>query len=360
MNLTELLAAGGLATSYQTIRPDEAERIAYSCYGIDGQAQRLATEKDDTFRIRTVDSTFILKIANPAENEAEIDMQISLLDFLQERHPDLSVPRVVRTKDALPCGQYRQADGVSRTVRLMTYLDGTPLSDVVADPALRSEVGSILARLRLAMTEFSHPADSRTLLWDVRHLMTLEPLLDVVIDADQKKSLVRAMDRFSSLQPRIEQCRRQVVHNDFSRSNVVVGGTARKSVTGVIDFGDAIRTAIAVDVSTAMLNQLRSDRSQDILADGFELLQGYLAIADLTDEELSLIPHLTMARVVARALLTTWRAGLFPENAEYIIRNTYPGWAQLSWFLDRDRDSLSMDFITRARALQRETAGIKA
>ena len=64
------------------------------------------------------------------------------------------------------------------------------------------------------------------------------------------------------------------------------------------------------------------------------MLDGYRARADLTPAELRLIPHLVMARVVARALISTHRAAQFPANAPYLLRNTEPGWAQLDWFLD--------------------------
>ena len=54
----------------------------------------------------------------------------------------------------------------------------------------------------------------------------------------------------------------------------------------------------------------------------------------LTPGELRLIPQLVMARVVARALISTHRAAQFPANAAYLLRNTEPGWAQLGWFLE--------------------------
>ena len=113
-------------------------------------------------------------------------------------------------------------------------------------------------------------------------------------------------------------------------------------LTGIIDFGDATRTAIAIDVATALLNHLPRDGGPaerhrltgDVFEDGRDVLDGYLARADLTPGELRLIPHLVMARVVTRALISTHRAAQFPDNAAYLLRNTEPGWAQLDWFLD--------------------------
>ena len=130
--------------------------------------------------------------------------------------------------------------------------------------------------------------------------------------------------------------RRQVLHNDFNKSNLLADPARPDVITGIIDFGDATRTAIAIDVATALLNQLPRDGvlTGDIFADGRDLLDGYRSRADLTPGELRLIPQLVMARVVARALISTHRAAQFPANAAYLLRNTEPGWAQLDWFLE--------------------------
>ena len=116
-------------------------------------------------------------------------------------------------------------------------------------------------------------------------------------------------------------------------------------ITGIIDFGDATRTAVAIDVATALLNQLPRDAEPvlrgDIFAAARDVLDGYRSRAELTPAELRLIPHLVMARVVARALISTHRAAQFPANAPYLLRNPEPGWAQRDWFLDHSEAEVS-------------------
>jgi Ser/Thr protein kinase RdoA (MazF antagonist) len=119
-------------------------------------------------------------------------------------------------------------------------------------------------------------------------------------------------------------------------SNLVVDHASPQFLTGVIDFGDAVRTAIAVDVSTALMNQMPKTfdhaNRRDLFDEPRDVLRGYLRHAELTDEELRLIPVLAQGRLAVRALLTCWRAELFPENSRYILRNTEAGWAHLEWF----------------------------
>jgi Ser/Thr protein kinase RdoA (MazF antagonist) len=199
----------------------------------------------------------------------------------------------------------------------------------------------MLARLRYGTEGFSHPAENRHYAWDVQHLLKLEHLLENVDDLEKRAALESGLERFREIEPRLRQCRMQVLHNDFSKSNIVVDHDDPDFVKGIIDFGDSVKTAIAVDVSTALLNQLPETPNEDLFYRARDIMDGYLSIAELKDSELELIPHLVMGRVVLRALLTTWRTKLFPENERYIMRNTEQGWHQLNWFLAREPAQIS-------------------
>ncbi|GCE82045.1 phosphotransferase [Komagataeibacter diospyri] len=342
---------GDLAADFVRMPETEAGQIGLSHYGIQGTAERLSTEKDDTFRLTASDDRhYILKIANPAEPEEEIAAQVALLEHLAFNAPTLPVPRVIPNHDGQSLPVVIDAAGQTRRMRLMSYLAGRPLDSTDTNGTEREKVGELEAALRLAMADFTHPGCNRTVLWDVRNLALLQPLLNEIANDSQRLALSGAMTRFLEMQPEINRLRMQVVHNDFSRSNIIVDRNAEKFVTGVIDFGDAVYTAIVIDVSTALLNQLPS-RIDDPVRDnifryGYDLLRGYLRIADLTQAEMWLLPHLVMGRIVARTLITLWRARLFPDNETYILRNTHQGWAQLDWFLMRSPDEVSRSFIS--------------
>lgn len=337
---------GGLAATYVSMSSDEAADIAKRVFEIRGSFARLATEKDDTFRVDAESgSRYILKIANPLEDAAEVSLQLELLEHIARVDPTIPVPRVIFDRNGQSSRIVIDQAGQRRQLRLMSYLDGTPLDSTHSSTFEREKVGETLAKLRHATAKFSHPSDSRVLAWDVKNLLSLRNLLDDVEDSDKRWKLKAGFERFASFQDRIDRLRTQVLHNDFSKSNIVVDHDNPKFVTGIIDFGDAVRTAIAIDVSTALLNQLpRNVATQpvdDLFAAGRDLLHGYLRVADLNDEELAIVPHLVMGRVIARALITLWRSRLFPENSEYILRNTEQGWAQLDWFLDRPSEEVS-------------------
>lgn len=337
---------GGLAADCIPVSQSEAEGFAAKYFNLSGEFTRFATEKDDTFRIVTSSTQkYVLKLANPAESIEEILFQTALLKHIAEKAPALPVPRTLPSVSGEELVRVRDKAGQHRYLRLLSYLEGTPLSDTTSSVAGREEIGRVLAQLRYATADFSHPADDRVLAWNVQHLAGLEHLLEYVEDKTQRRSLAAGLSRFHSFSDRLAACRTQVLHNDFSQSNIVVCHDSEPFVRGIIDFGDAVRTSIAIDVSTALLNQLPRTPSPDPFAHGRDVLRGYLSVADLSSEELALIPHCVMGRVIARALLSIWRGSMFPNNYDYIMRNTEQGWHQLDWFLTRSADAVSAELM---------------
>ncbi|MDG2406160.1 MAG: phosphotransferase [Paracoccaceae bacterium] len=333
---------GGLAGRYTPMEESRALRILEENYGLLGTLKRFETEKDDTFRVITKDrQKFVLKIANSDETFGEIDFQHRILNHAEARDPTLPIPRIIETRDRRDIFQIAELDGTLRYVRMLSFIDGTPLCETQSNARERVKIGKMLARLRHSTEGFSHAHEDRYYAWDVQHLLTLEHLLDEVDSLEQRDLLSRGLERFRSIESRLHNCRKQVLHNDFSKSNIVVDHDDPSFVKGIIDFGDSVNTAIAVDVATALLNQLPETPSEDLFHHGRDIMEGYLSIAELTNEELALVPHLVMARIVTRALLTLWRAKLFPKNERYIMRNTEQGWHQLVWFLSRSPEQVS-------------------
>lgn len=340
--------AGRLLTDHVVMGEPEARGLAGRLWSIDADPIRMATEKDDTFWLRCADGArYVLKISNPNEDPDEVEFETELLRYVGERAGSVPISRLVPTPDGRILVPLRDGAGQHRLARMMTYLPGTPLDSTDSSPAERERVGEILAQLRHATAGFSHRAENRLCAWNIEHLPALWPLRAAVEDDEHRRLLAEGFARFSRLAlPELPGLRRQVLHNDFSRSNILVDHDAPEFVTGIIDFGDAVTTAIVIDVSTALLNQLpRTVTDGDLFDAGRDILRGYLRFADLTDSELALLPHLVMGRVIARALISVHRAAVIPANAGYVLRNTEQGWAQLRWFLDRDPGAITASFL---------------
>ena len=98
-------------------------------------------------------------------------------------------------------------------------------------------------------------------------------------------------------------------------------------VSGIIDFGDVTVTALVNDVAIAVANLLADDA--DPFGPALDFIAGYHATTPLTTTELNLLPDLILGRVVARIIISEWRAERFPENRAYVLRNTPRAWEHL-------------------------------
>ena len=63
-----------------------------------------------------------------------------------------------------------------------------------------------------------------------------------------------------------------------------------------------------------------------------------------------MLPHLIRARVLARIIISRWRAIRFPGNSGYILRNTPAAWAHLNRLVDIPVDQIAERIRAACRA----------
>jgi hydroxylysine kinase len=159
-------------------------------------------------------------------------------------------------------------------------------------------------------------------------LPRLRPLVRELPPGPDAAQLDELIGRFAAeVAPRLAAQRSQLVHNDFSPDNLLISADASR-VCGIIDFGDLTVTARVNDVAVAAANLLGD--GPDFLAPAVDLIGGYHATTALTPAELDLLPELMLARILARLVISQWRAVRFPANRAYILRNTPRAREQLS------------------------------
>lgn len=313
-----------LTSPASAVSPAEAEAIAATHYGIVGKARRLAGEKDDNFALDAEAASYLLKVVHPGEPAEVTDLSTTVLSSLSN---DLPLQQIVRTRDGRSELVLETSDGVSRRARMTTYLAGRPLHLVPSTVTLRENLGRTLARLGLELRAFTHPAAERPLWWDLSQAELVRPLLGDLTELSGRRQLFDCLDGFtSSLRPRLAALRRQVIHNDLSGDNLLIGDDG-VTVVGILDFGDVVLTQLINDVAVAVTNQLSDD--DDPIAPGLDLVRGFHAVVPLQEAELEVLYELVRLRTVVRIIISEWRARRFPENRKYILRNTPRAWSLL-------------------------------
>jgi hydroxylysine kinase len=303
-----------------------------AAFGLRGELARLPGEADHNFLLTTgTGQRYVVKFAHLRVDPRVVSVQARVLRHIESAAPGLPVPRVVPTVTGEQWATVTDGPLRGRVVHVTTYLDGQLLSSVRTSADLRYQLGVTLASLGRAMREFDDPLVHRPLLWDIAEMPRLRPLIAELPPAAGTSLLAEQLGRFSTeVAPRLGTQRTQLVHNDFSPDNVLISADLRR-VCGIIDFGDVNKTALVNDIAIAAAYQL-SDHA-DLLGPAVDVIRGYHATVPLTAGEVDLLPELILARMVARIVITEWRAARFPENRAYIMRSTPRAWEHLNRLL---------------------------
>ena len=299
-----------------------------------GRLQSVATEKDDTFRLKAGESDYLVKVSPPDEPFSVVELQTAAMRFLEAAAPELPVQRVRLTVDGRDHVVVAANDGRSRVLRVFTFVEGSVLAHVDPDGEQLAAVGEMLGRVDMALEPFSHPADRRGLVWDLRHFHQLTELVEHTPNSEHRLLAEGVLRLFAAtVVPRLDDLETQVIHGDYSPFNVVVDGEREGYVTGVIDFGDTMRSAVIFDPAVGMANLL-GRTPDDPWRDASAFVAGYERTRPIKDRELPLLPVAALARLTLRALITNWRAERVPERRDYLLAHAKDDWTNVARAMD--------------------------
>jgi 4-aminobutyrate aminotransferase-like enzyme/Ser/Thr protein kinase RdoA (MazF antagonist) len=305
---------------------EEAARIAADVFGVHGTASALGSERDQAFLLENG----VLKISNPDEDEAVLDLEEAAIAHVAAVDPDLPVARQLAPRATFEGHQ----------VRVFERRHGNKAGPELDDAAVR-EIAAVHARLCLALRSFFHPAAGRELLWNLRSTPRLRPLLDEIADPARRALVARMLERYDErVLPQWERLRGQVVHGDFNLDNLLVD--ERGGITGILDFGDCCHTALAADLAVALASFLRGRPPEDAFRVARIALDGFASRYPLEPLELEVLGDLVAARLAAIVSISAWRSHRFPENAAYI-----EAWDDDSWQLLELFDGLAPQDVAR-------------
>src|SRR5579859_5994770 len=240
---------------------EEARRIAAEVFGVRaGAAEALPGEHDANFLLRTDGGDdgeqLVLKLSHAGEQRAVLEMQAAALRHLAARAPELALPRVRPAVDGERIATVAGVDGMAHCARLLTYVPGKLLAETRPHtPSLLRSLGGALGTLDRALLDFTHPAAERALKWDLARAGWIREYLGYITDAGRRELVERFLALFEAeALPRLPELRQSVIYHDANDYNVIVGrdeATGERRVTGVIDFGDMLRTATIAELAIA-------------------------------------------------------------------------------------------------------------
>ncbi len=292
-------------------------RIALQLYGIAGEHRRLRGERSHNTLFSTPDGRqVVLKVQSPTEDVATIEMHAAALVFLAESDPTLPVARLVPTLDGRDVPLV-DVDGRLHPTRLVTFLRGATYPDRgrVSDAGLRS-IGELVGAVAAALARFDHPAADGFMAWDIANGLALDEELRESHDERSPRAVAAAHPRLLSAATAMAALPRQVIHNDGHGGNLLHAGGGDDRATGLIDFGDMVRTIRAADLA---VSGAHFAPGQPDPASALALLTcGYRCRHQLTDREIDALPDLVLTRLVLSVLLSSLQVRHTPHIADAV------------------------------------------
>jgi len=298
-------------------------------YGIECVAlEMLSGERDQNYRI--VDksgSTFVCKVTHPSEPLNVTASQTRVLQHLAHVTPALPVQHIVPTLDGRDCITRATKSTPATTVRVLTYLHGTPMHQATPSAATRRSLGTCHAQLIAALATLDGIDTEPDLLWDLTHIERVEPLLASIPSADDRALAQQFLHLHRAhAEPGAGKLRTQLIHNDLNPYNLLVDDTS-PDIGGILDFGDLVFAPLLNDVAIAASYLIGSDG--DPLTGVCDYLAAFHHQLPLQPGEINALFPLIGGRLVMTVAITEWRATLHPENRKYILRNNLSAWQGL-------------------------------
>lgn len=316
--------APGLGAELQTASPvlsdTRIEDLAREHFGLRGKAEWLWGEKDSNHRLTLDDGrTVLVKVLNPGELPSTTNMHSQALLHVARVDPGIPTQRIVPALNGAPDIRIAGPNGSTRAVRVVTFLTGQALSTARHSAAQRHNIGLMMARMQKALASFEHPSADHKITWDMTYSPELRTVFDCFGDAGERALMADGLDLFQEqVLPRLSRLPTQVIHNDFNSENILIDPADMDRVSGIIDFGDMVRAPRAFDVAVGA-TYILDDESEPVEA-VFDMLRGYASIASLTRPEIESLYPCMLARLVMRLAIPSWRASLFPDQAERLLR----------------------------------------
>jgi len=314
-----------------------AVQIARELYGISATAYELPSERDRNFHLHTDSGKrFVLKIANAAEDRANLDFQNQAMEHIIRRTGLALCPGVIPSSAGDTILTIEAPASSTHLARLLTYLPGEPLGNIrFHPPELLESLGHVLGMIDDALVDFDHPAAHREFYWDLKRAgSTIRKYIKHIDDSAHRSLVEHHLSEFeTNVNPVLPHLRSSVIHNDGNDYNVLVagakingGGITSKRVTGIIDFGDAVYSTtvneVAVAAAYAMLDK------PDPLVAAADVVRGYHAVHPLTELELEHLFTLSCIRLCLSVTIAAYQQQQEPYN-DYLRISEKPAWQLL-------------------------------
>ena len=318
-----MMAVSGdvLGTPAPVVHPDLIATLVEEVWGLPaGVVRPLTSERDANILLA---DRYVLKVSNPAEDPAVVDMENTAMAHAARVAPDLPLPSLVPTAAGASIARISDETGAACLARLVTVVPGAPAEGRPVTAELAGQIGALAARTSLALQGLFHPAGGRVLDWDIRRARQVlgEPgVLDTLGDLGPR--IAGLLPRLAAAAAATAALPAGLNHADVTLTNILTDtAPGGPRITGLIDFGDMHHTAHVCDLAVTLTSVLRNTAGPqpagiwDLAAN---VLTGYQRHRLLTPPEAGLLGDLVIGRLALTLAISQRRSAAYGNNQAYI------------------------------------------
>lgn len=311
------------------LTPADATQLAVTLYGLSCEGPECAirplpSERDQNFHLITGGpESFVLKISQPNESRASLELQERVLNHLSGRVAELVMPRVVPMTSGETLTTMTGPHGADHLVRMLTFVPGTVWAETRPHSSeLFRSLGRALALVDAALSDFPASGVFGDLKWDLSRANWIREYFPH-LPAGRKALVERLFEYYETNATRLAQLPSGLLYNDANDHNVLV---ADGRVVSLIDFGDMVHGPRVCDLAIGIAYGIMG--APDPLASAADVVAGYHEALPLTDAELEMLYPLICARLCVSVTNAAYQRAVAPENP-YLQVSDAGAWALL-------------------------------
>ncbi|MEM9889026.1 MAG: phosphotransferase, partial [Bacteroidota bacterium] len=301
----------------------QIEQLAFQHYNISAKAKPLAGEVDHNYWLQTESGrAYTLKISRPNTASQAVDFQAKIMQHLGAKELPFQVPKVVKTKD----GQDWVAIAPRQYLRLQTWVAGKMIDDWQhRSTALLQSWGKSAATLCQTLQDFDHPYAHRSYKWNPSESLNSR-IYEQYFNTPTEKQIAKYFWTLfeEKALPKLSYLRKGINYNDAHEHNLLTqNGT---SISGIIDFGDAIYTETINELAIACA--YAGMKMNNPIAAMCEVARGFHQTFPLEEKEVEVLFYLIAARLMITVANAAYHKHQAPDN-EYLFISERPAWELL-------------------------------
>lgn len=320
----EILTADDLRFNPPHFSINQLANEIKSNYNIAGDLKPLAGERDQNHLISTPNGKkYIAKVAGPDEDLSVVDYQIKTLLHIENRNPNLNIPRNLKTRTDTDFAIIKSPSGQEHMLRLLSFVDGIPFGEAYRPPLeVLKSAGRFQGAMCKALSDFSHPSEGYFMPWDISQGLILNSELRNSRFGDVERLIGPLFDHFENyVLPKLNSFKKQTIHNDAHNDNVLRSSSDIDDFYGVIDFGDICYAPIIQDLSVPLIGFVGDVKNS--IEVGATYVEGFANVHPLTEDDLDILYDLLLLRASLTVQLIDFRMRYNDANMT-ILEKEYP------------------------------------